>query len=62
LFVKKHGNRNQLSQFYFCWLPWCLLRLSAKAIIFWGKDGFKIMRWLFSWVKEWYKLTHKKEK
>ncbi len=58
LFTKKHWNKKQIFQFYVCWLPWCLLRLSTKAILFWGKDRFKIIKWLFSWVKEWYKLTH----
>ena len=60
LFTKKHWNKKQLYQFYFCWLPWCLTWLTTKAILFWGKDRFKIVRWLFDWVKEWYKLTHKK--
>ena len=60
LFTKKHWNKNQLYQFYFCWLPWCLVWLSAKAILRWWKDCFKIIKWLFSWVREWYKLTHKK--
>ena len=60
LFTKKHWNKKQLYQFYFCGLPWCLLRLSIKAILFWGKNRFKIIKWLFSWVKEWYKLAHKK--
>ncbi len=62
LFTKKHWNKNQLYQFYLCWLPGCLLRLSIKAILFWGKDRFKIIKWLFAWVGEWYKLTHKKWK
>ncbi len=60
LFTKKHWNKNQLYQFYLCWLPWCLIWLTTKAILFWGKDRFKIVKWLFDWVKEWYKLTHKK--
>ncbi len=62
LFTKKHWNKNQLYQFYVCGLSWCLVRLSAKAILRWGKDRFKIIKWLFSWVREWYKLTHKKWK
>jgi len=62
LFTKKHWNKNQLYQFYLCWLSGCLLRLSIKAILFWGKDRFKIIKWLFAWVGEWYKLTHKKWK
>lgn len=57
LFTKKHWTKKQLCQFYLCWLPWCLLRLSTKAILFGWKDRFKIIKWLFSWVKEWYKLT-----
>jgi hypothetical protein len=60
LFTKKHWNKKQLFQFYTCWLPGCLIRLSIKAIIRWGKDRFKIVKWLFDWAKEWYKLTHKK--
>ena len=60
LFTKKHWNRNQLYQFYICWLPGCLFRLTTKAIVRWWKDCFKIIKWLFSGVKEWYKLTHKK--
>ncbi len=60
LFTKKHWNKKQLFQFYLCWLPGCLFRLSTKAILFWGKDRFKIIKWLFAGVKEWYKLTHKK--
>jgi hypothetical protein len=60
LFTKKHWNKKQLYQFYICWLPGCLSRLSIKAIIRWGKDRFKIVKWLFDWAKEWYKLTHKK--
>jgi hypothetical protein len=43
-----------------CWLPGCLFWLSFKAIIRWWKDRFKIIKWLFSGAKEWYKLTHKK--
>ena len=60
LFTKKHWNQKQLFQFYICWLPGCLFWLSAKAILRWWKDCFKIIKWLFSWVKEWYNLTHKK--
>ena len=59
LFTKKHWNKKQLFQFYICWLPGCILWLSMKAILFWGKDRLKIIKWIFSWVKEWYKLTHK---
>lgn len=59
LFTKKHWNKKQIYQFYLCWLPGCLLRLSIKAILFWCKDRFKIIKWLFDWAKEWYKLTHK---
>lgn len=62
LFTKKHWNKNQLYQFYLCWLLWCMLRLSIKAILFWGKDRFKIIKWLLDWVREWYNLTHKKSK
>ena len=60
LFTKKHWNKKQLHQFYICWLPGCLIRLSLKALIRWGRDRFKIIKWLFDWVEEWYKLTHKK--
>lgn len=60
LFTKKHWNKTQTCQFYICWIPGCLVRLGTKAILFWGKDRFKIIKWLLSWVKEWYKLTHKK--
>ena len=60
LFTKKHWNKKQLFQFYICWLPGCLLRLSIKAILYWGKDRFRIIKWLFSGAREWYKLTHKK--
>jgi len=62
LFTKKHWNKKQLLQFYICWLPWCLFRLSIKALFRWWKDRFKIIKWLFSGVKEWYKLTHKNGK
>ena len=62
LFIKKHWNKKQLYQFYICWLPWCLVRLSTKAILRWGKDRFKIIKWLIDWVKEWYNLTYKKSK
>ena len=62
LFTQKHWNTSQIFQFYICWLPGCLVRLSAKAILRWGKDRFKIIKWLFDWVKEWYNLTHKKSK
>lgn len=60
LFIKKHWSRKQLCQFYICWLPWCIIRLSIKAIIRWWKNRFKIIKWLFDWVKEWYKFIHKK--
>lgn len=60
LFVYKHGNKSQIFQFYICWLPWCLVRLSAKAILFWWNDRWNIVKWLFAWVKEWRRLTHKK--
>lgn len=59
LFIKKHWSKRQHFQFYICWLPGCLLRLSVKAILFWGKDRLKIIKWLLTGVKEWYKLTHK---
>ena len=60
LFTKKHWNKKHLFQFYICWLPGCLLRLSIKAILFGGRDRFKIIKWLFAGAKEWYKLMHKK--
>ena len=60
LFTKKHWNKKQLFQFYVCWLPWCLFWLSIKAIMFWGKNKFKIIKWLLAWVKEWYRLVHRK--
>ena len=60
LFTKKHWNKKQIFQFYICWLPWCLVWLGTKSIIRWWKDRFKIIKWLLDWVKEWYKLTHKK--
>ena len=59
LFTKKHWNKKQLFQFYICWLPGCLVWLSTKSIIRWWRDRFKIIKWLFDWVKEWYRLTHK---
>jgi len=59
LFTKKHWNKKQFFQFYICWLPGCLLRLSIKAILYWGTDRFKIIKWLFSGAREWYQLTHK---
>lgn len=60
LFTKKHWNKKQIYQFYVCGLPWCILWLSIKALVRWWKDCFKIIKWLFDWAKEWYKLTHKK--
>jgi hypothetical protein len=39
-----------------------LVRLSAKALLRWGKNRFKIIKWLIDWVKEWYNLTHEKLK
>ena len=60
LFTKNHWNKKQIYQFYVCGLPWCILWLSIKALARWWKDCFKIIKWLFDWVKEWYKLTHKK--
>ena len=62
LFTKKHWNKKQLYQFYICWLPWCIVWLSMKAIIRWKSNRFKIIKWLLNWVKEWYNLTHKKSK
>jgi len=62
LFIKKHWNKKQLYQFYMCGLPGCLVRLSAKAILRWGKNRFKIIKWLIDWVEEWYNLTHEKSK
>jgi len=59
LFTKKHWSKKQIFQFYICWLHWCLVWLSTKAILRWWKDRFKIIKWLFAWVKEWYNLTHK---
>ncbi len=60
LFTKKHWNKKQLLQFYFCWLPWCVVRLSFKSIIYWWMKWFDIIKWLFSWIREWYALTHEK--
>ncbi len=62
LFTKKHWNKNQLYKFYLCWLPGCLIRLITKAILRWWKNRFKIIKWLYDGVKEWYKLTYKKWK
>lgn len=62
LFTKKHWNKKQLYQFYICWLPWCIVWLSMKALIRWKNNRFKIIKWLLDWVKEWYNLTHKKSK
>lgn len=62
LFTKKHWNKNQIYQFYLCWLPGCLLWLSIKALIRWWKDCFKIIKWLIDGVREWYNLTHKTKK
>ena len=62
LFTKKHGSKSEICQFYMCWLPWCLVRLSIKALIWWGKSRFKIIKWLLDWIKEWYNLTHKRSK
>jgi hypothetical protein len=62
LFTKKHWNKKQLCQFYICWLPWCIVWLSMKALIRWKSNRFKIIKWLLTWVKEWYNLTHKKSK
>ncbi len=59
LFTKKHWNKRQLLQFYFCWLPWCMARLSFKAMIYWWLEWFDVIKWLFSWIREWYALTHK---
>lgn len=61
LFTKKHWNRNQIFQFYLCWLLGCLLRLILKAIIRGGNNRFKIIKWLLDGVREWWKLTHKNE-
>ena len=62
LFTKKHWNKNQIFQFYVCWLSGCLVRLSIKALIRWGSDRFKIIKWLFSWAREWYSLVHEIKK
>ena len=62
LFTKKHWNKKEIYQFYMCWLPWCIVWLSMKALIWWKNNRFKIIKWLFDWVKEWYNLTHKKSK
>ena len=59
LFTKKHGNKRQLFQFYVCWLPWCIVWLTAKAIIWGWRNRFKIIKWLYEWVKEWYRITHR---
>ena len=61
LFTKKHGNKNQIFQFYLCWLPGCLLRLTIKAIIRGWNNRFNIIKWLFDGVKEGWKLTYKNE-
>ena len=62
LFTGKHWNKAQIYQIYICWLPWCVVWLSVKAILRWSKSRFKIIKWLLDWVKEWYNLTHKKSK
>ena len=62
LFTKKHWNKKQLYQFYLCWLPGCLFRLSIKAICFGGKDAFRIIKWLFDGVREWYRFVHEIKK
>jgi len=46
LFVHKHGNGWQKIQFYTIGLPWCLLWLSIKALRFWGKGKWKIIKGL----------------
>ena len=60
LFTKKHWSKKQIFQFYICWLPGCLLRLTIKATLLGGRDTFKIIKWLFAGVQEWYNLVHKK--
>ena len=62
LFTKKHWNKNQIFQFYACWLPGCLFWLCTKAIVFGGKDRFRIVRWLFAGAREWYRLVHENQK
>ena len=60
LFTNKHWNQKEIRQFYLCWLPWCVMWLSIKALLFWRYKWFKIIRWLFAWIREWWMLTHKK--
>ena len=60
LFVYKHWNNMQKLQFYLCWLPWCLLWLSLKSLLLWGKESIDIIKWLFIWAKEWWIKVHNK--
>lgn len=60
LFTHKHGTKSQIFQFYVCWLPWCLVRLSSKAILFGWKNKRNIIKGLFAGVGEWRNLAHPK--
>ena len=61
LFTKKHGTKHNLFQFYMCWLPWCIIWLSIKAIRFWWSAKRKIIKGIFEWVKEWRTLVSEKK-
>lgn len=58
LFIKKHWNTFNRLQFYCCWLPWCVIWLSIKAICFWWKQRRNIIKGIFEWIKEWIQLLY----
>lgn len=52
LFVRRHGNFIQKLQFFLIGLPWCLLRLSCKALKYGKQEKRNIIKGLFQGVFE----------
>ncbi len=53
LFVKKHWTIFEKTLFYIFWLHWNNFRLSAKILIWWKKERWKILKSFWKWNLDW---------
>ena len=62
LFVDKHGKFWDKVQFYLVGLPGCLVWLSVKAILYGGKERWRIIGGLFRGCREGIKILDSRKK
>lgn len=52
LFVYKHWTSRNKVQFWLIWVPWCLVWLWIKALRFWWKNKYQIIKGLLDGLKQ----------